>query len=761
MDHISPTTRREKEVTYQALIIPFVDRETSDGSSENMAAAGAEMKRPAEGDGLASPRKKARKNSLESEGEASDGEVSDGLDEGEVDSDGDSKVPNEDNPSGAGPALTWNSGVTNKLRTSFGASSQLAEHPQSSEPGLDVQSRLTTEVPDGLAAAFRADETRIGSPIDDQDLSWKLPAFKADSVVGNNWSEVLDSMLVQWCPEFLAANQANIDQVGLGGSFLKKAFNNRLKRVPGLSPDLISKIKRQMKQRFKETRLAEFAPGTKLVPGKQMGKGARREAKERARENPELDSLKNQKTLRSENPTRIQPSRHTGGQKTSPQPSTSDDSSSPSADLDTGESVEGSEDEVQSTEKGGGKALLADPESVADMADIKDGPRQLAPENELEQRHRYYPGLPDDAVFCLTCASYEHTTADCPETTCRFCQQDHFSYHCPSRQRCGKCKQLGHAKSSCKEKLATAPGEGFLECAFCEAQDHQEEDCTEIWQTYRPQVGHTKKVKSLPIFCYCCGAEGHFGSDCGLSNPRLPYSETWSLANASMYLDFSSTEVAIAYKIVLPQATATSVSAPVIPGRSIKPQSHIIFEDSGDEEADTQGFVRAPATGPKRSGQIQITSNINFGGAPAGTGSAQQESSDLRHRTQRVQQYKLSQKQQQQQQSSLPPKPVFAQQQQQQKGNGLPSNPPPPAASKKGKKKGGRSGNKAQQQPPLPSGPPPGPPMMQGNSGWRPQELMPRSQQGQGRGASRGRGRGGFSSLGRGGGRGGRGRRNN
>lgn len=344
-------------------------------------------------------------------------------------------------------------------------------------------------------------------------------------------------------------------------------------------------------------------------------------------------------------------------------------------------------------------------------------------EAALEQRHRYFPGVPDDAVFCLTCASYGHDAPDCPETTCRFCQQGHFSYSCPSRQRCAKCKQLGHTKASCKEKLSMAAGEGFMECAFCQAQDHQEEHCSEIWETYRPQVGHIKQVKSVPTFCYCCGAEGHFGTDCGLADHKVPPSATWSNAGASLYVDPKSSEEAIAFQNPMPQPQA--LSAPVIPGRSIKPQSHIIFEDSGDEDNGSQGFLRAPAAGPRRPGQIQITSNINFGGTAGppsqnGGGAQQDSTNSKQRRKQRGANVP----------ASLPPKPQVA----------PPAPAPAPQASRKGKKNNKKSGkNSQQQQPPLPPGPPPG------RNGWRPPEF-------QARGGNNTRGRGGFSSLSRGGG---------
>lgn len=352
---------------------------------------------------------------------------------------------------------------------------------------------------------------------------------------------------------------------------------------------------------------------------------------------------------------------------------------------------------------------------------------QLAAEDALEQLHRYFPGVPDDAVFCLTCASFGHNAPNCPETICKFCQQSHFSYSCPSRQRCAKCKQLGHTKASCKEKLAMATGEGFMECAFCQAQDHQEEQCSEIWETYRPQVGQIKQVRSVPTFCYCCGAEGHFGTDCGLADPKVPLSATWSNAGASLYVDPTSSEKAIAFQNPLPQVQG--ISAPVIPGRSIKPQSHVIFEDSGDEDTVSRGFLRAPAAGPRRPGQIQITSNINFG---ASAGPPAQNGQGLANSKQKRKQQRAANVP-----ASLPPKPQVA----------PPPPPPPPLppaapqGSKKGKKNSNKKGpkNSQQQQPPLPPGPPPG------RNGWRPPEF-------QGRGANSTRGRGGFSNLSRGGG---------
>lgn len=541
--------------------------------------------------------------------------------------------------------------------------------------------------------------------------------------------------------DFVTRNKGNITEVGLDPVFFKEVYLRALEEsVPDVNPKLVYFTQGQL------SRTSKRSPVRQVAKGWTGGKREKREAKERAKEKLEQES---------KNPPEQPPTRQTrssarmketqdgdaGKSANSADRKSSAASSSahsipeiplppPSeipapqlsptvADEDIPMDEDDGDDEDDKDWKRG--------DMESDQAKAEgEASRSFPTEAELEQRNRYFPGVPDDAVFCLTCASYGHDTPGCPETTCKFCQQHHFSYSCPARQRCTKCKQLGHTKASCKEKLAMAAGEGFMECAFCQAQDHQEEQCPEIWETYRPQVGHIKQVRSVPTFCYCCGAEGHFGTDCGLADPKVPPSATWSNAGASLYVDPTSSEEAIAFQNPIPAVQA--ISAPVIPGRSIKPQSHIIFEDSGDEDNGSQGFLRAPATGPRRPGQIQITSNINFG-ASAGPsaqngGGGQQDSTNSRQRRkQRGPNVP----------ASLPPKPQVA----------PPASAPAPQASRKGKKnnkKGGKNPQQQQQQqPPLPPGPPPA------RNGWRPPEF-------QARGANSTRGRGGFSSLSRGGG---------
>ncbi|KAG8168822.1 hypothetical protein KVR01_001571 [Diaporthe batatas] len=700
-------------------------------------------KRRAEDNAAASPRKKPRNDQAEAE-------TSDGVDEGQVDSDSESKA----SASSKKPGRTWNSGITTQLRTSFGSSSRSSksnaakpspkptaapdEHPP--PPG-----QLAPEVCNELVATVKAGEASVLPAVKEHERTWELPPFKAD-FQGETWDDIFRSMFSQWSTDFMSTNQANVEAVGLGHKFLTKMYLQTLNSLPGVNQTLVKVSQAHLHRTSKRSLLKRVAKGWKESPSegtrrknqtteqtkvetgqenqppeepKQPPKRQTRASSKKAESTPDSD------TGRSADSSDRKPSAASSG------PSIPDSSVPPLSDL-TAEKQPPSatEDDVVPMYEGqdeGQDEPGKDQRSNNMFSDrTKAESKTVAPtEDELEQRHRYFPGVTDDAVFCLTCASYGHNTSGCPEATCKFCQQDHFSYSCPSRQRCTKCKQLGHAKASCKEKLAVAAGEGFMECAFCQAQDHQEEQCPEIWETYRPNIGHIKQVRSVPIFCYCCGAEGHFGTDCGLADRKLPPSATWSNAGASLYIDPASLEEAIAFRNPLPGPQADS--APVIPGRSIKPQSHIIFEDSGDEDASGQGFLRAPASGPRRQGQIQITSNINFG-APAGPsaqngGAAQQDSSQAgKRRKQRAANGP----------ASLPPKPQTA------------APAPPQQASKKGKnnKKNGKNPQQKQQQPPLPPGPPPG------SRGWRPPEFQARS-------SNSSRGRGGFSSLGRGGRRGG------
>lgn len=663
----SPGTSAEPKIPTEATV-----KRRADDTVESEAK---EMAQVQDDEGLP-PRKKARRELAEDVN--SEESSVDSVDEGEVDSEGISKettssqVDGQDSspepttaPTAQTPAST--SEAPSGLRTSFATSV-----PKQLNPDMAMHNPIVAEERAQLIDGFRNGESKI-VPVNKRGVQWTNPPIRADAIVGSSWLNAFESALDTWCAEFLAKNRQNIDDAGLVPNILKTAFMKRIdKAVVSIPQPFRTTAKRQLKKPG-SSRLKTFVSEFKPDPRKVAKRLAKIEAKQ---------------ARKAEQQQQIPSSADVSGASSSKSPDTQ--APSPSVTSTNGELEEGEKVET---------------DTEMDNGTIKPG--QTIPQEELNLRNLYFPGVPFDVPFCITCTSLEHDTANCPEAKCKFCQEEHFTYQCPSRRRCEKCKQLGHSKSSCKEKLAVAPGEGFMECALCQGQDHQEENCTELWQTYRPKIGFTKKVKQLPIFCYCCGAQGHFGSDCGLAERKGPLSETWTMAYASLYLDSESSELPIVDKHPLPPPPEDS--KPVIPGRSIKPQSHVIFEESDD---DGEGFLRAPTTsaGAARSAKsIQIKSNINFGGTVTASTAPQQHSSQQQQPSKRAQRRTA---QQAMAVINAPP-------------------PPPRSGTRRYPLRSGKqaSGNKSrgQQQPPLPPGPPP-------------------SNGGNSRG---GRGRGGFSNLGR------------
>ncbi|KAL1835498.1 hypothetical protein VTJ49DRAFT_6589 [Mycothermus thermophilus] len=220
---------------------------------------------------------------------------------------------------------------------------------------------------------------------------------------------------------------------------------------------------------------------------------------------------------------------------------------------------------------------------------------------DAEYQERYYPGIDAKAKFCTMCASRGHRAADCPAMSCRFCQaSQHRSFSCPTRQRCDKCKQLGHSKRDCTEKLKLPADQ--RECAFCGSRDHADASCHELWRSFVFEVhaDAIQKVRHLPVYCYFCGSEGHHGGVCSVNTNRSkegPW-ETWSLVNCARYMDPASTDTAIIYGGGSSQANVVSSDRPDI-GKSIVPQRHVFIEDSDDDD-EAEQFIRPPVQKAQR-----------------------------------------------------------------------------------------------------------------------------------------------------------------
>lgn len=241
---------------------------------------------------------------------------------------------------------------------------------------------------------------------------------------------------------------------------------------------------------------------------------------------------------------------------------------------------------------------------------------------------RYFPGISEDDEFCVLCSLEGHRRDACPSMTCIFCrtQGEHTTYRCPMRVRCTGCKQIGHAKSECREKLALAAGEA-LECAFCGEHDHTEAVCVAFRRSFYPTAYNLKKVQNLPIYCYSCGATGHYGTECGLSRPpSKPFAhEIWNKENSQRYVDPSSSDVAIALDAA-PVVSKNGISVvdgrPDFGGKSLARPTHVVFEgEDDDDDDDYEPFIRAPVRKPAPPSQIRFQGASMSGPGQRGKGS--------------------------------------------------------------------------------------------------------------------------------------------
>lgn len=248
---------------------------------------------------------------------------------------------------------------------------------------------------------------------------------------------------------------------------------------------------------------------------------------------------------------------------------------------------------------------------------VSDASQGLAPgspsEGDVAYLEKYFPGISPHEQFCKVCASHGHDSTDCSVAKCRFCDDPgHRSFSCPTRQRCTKCKQLGHKKEECSEKLGLAPEE--VECAFCGSRDHDDASCPDLSVSFSIEANDARKVRSLPKYCSCCGRKGHFASECALNPDRRTKeaeSGSWSQMNFEKYLDPTSPEEAIIYKDASESDVKSGADRPEL-GKSIVPKRHIFFEE--DEDDDAEEFIRPPVQKSARVGHIR------FGGSNGGHG---------------------------------------------------------------------------------------------------------------------------------------------
>ena len=358
----------------------------------------------------------------------------------------------------------------------------------------------------------------------------------------------------------------------------------------------------------------------------------------------------------------------------------------------------------------------------------------------LAQQRRYFPSAADPSKMCLLCGRETHTATSCPTLVCKLCgKNDHSEFYCPSHVRCDKCRQKGHRKAECPEKLALIKGEG-LACAFCNSSDHLESNCTEPWRSFHPEDGVIRKVVSIPASCSLCGNNKHFFADCNRRRGNTP-NPTWSTRNRDQYVDPDSGQASVE------EVTVGSEKTKVTRGPELKIRGHasrttnVHYSESDDSEVEFLG--RRPLKQKAPLGQIRMASNIQMPRKATSRNGEPSRSYNLRSRSQTPVQ------------PPLPPGPPPAGPPSRQGSFG---HPPPPGVS------GHRSRGPGQPQGlphPLPAKPPsrdyrnvPPPPHLRGPDGLSRQQndrgnasQGPRPRGGQrggrgGRGGGRGKGRG-------------------
>lgn len=367
-------------------------------------------------------------------------------------------------------------------------------------------------------------------------------------------------------------------------------------------------------------------------------------------------------------------------------------------------------------------------------------------DDALEQQRRYFPSASNPSEMCLLCGREGHGATSCPTLICTFCgDYEHSELYCPTRVRCEKCRQLGHQKPQCTEKLALTKDEG-LACALCNSSDHLETQCTGPWRSFHPEAGSINQVVFIPASCSLCGSIKHFSADCNRRRSETP-NPTWSIKNRDQYVNATCGQLSVEEAVAGPNnGRATRGPELKIRGQATR-TTHVHYSESEDSEVEFLG--RRPVQQRAPLGQIRMASNIQM----------PQNTTSRNDNPPRV--YNLRNRSQTPSHPPLPPGPPPPGPPSRQGSYGY---PPPPGAP-------GRDRHGLGQPPglphPLPVKPPardyrnvPPPPHLRGPDGQsRNQNDRDNASQGsRPRGGQRG-GRGGGGRGGRGGGRGrGRGR---
>lgn len=238
----------------------------------------------------------------------------------------------------------------------------------------------------------------------------------------------------------------------------------------------------------------------------------------------------------------------------------------------------------------------------------QNGERPVMSEEEIAIVRKYFPGAKDPTNMCHYCAQEGHTSAICPNNHCKFClSPDHGTYTCPTRRRCVKCRQMGHQKEDCTEKLALTTDEGLV-CGYCGEPDHLEDHCSLVYRTnFPPDPATITKVRNITPSCSLCASREHYSSDCAKHPPGLPKNPIWTMKYRNLFVDPNSDVLSIVEESALAEAAAAADVK--IRGRAAK-SNNVVHYSSDD--SDTEFLGKKPVQKRAPLGSIRMASNIQM-----------------------------------------------------------------------------------------------------------------------------------------------------
>lgn len=265
---------------------------------------------------------------------------------------------------------------------------------------------------------------------------------------------------------------------------------------------------------------------------------------------------------------------------------------------------------------------------------------------DQELSDRYFPRVPKDAVFCVGCASYDHTIDICPWQICRLCggcEGGHTQFGCPTLSNqhepvdvtgLSPPRQIEHTSdvqvpaAHSADKMQDSPNDEANgrqtrspKCPFCLEESDHLGACPLLWRTFVPMPAAKRMASQISASCYFCGRGGHFGGDCEqntgehLSGRRYSLrDDIWSCRYALQFVDQlmagDQDERTALVKTQAPGRATTSTQR-----KRAKLEKHSAHASNNGTPSQKKG--KAKHTQPPKTGQAATNQGAGQSGAKA------------------------------------------------------------------------------------------------------------------------------------------------